>query len=438
MENDTSEGTARPRPHVVVVGGGFGGLQVVEHLKGVGVAITLVDQRNYHLFQPLLYQVATASLSPSEIAWPIRAMVNNRSEVSTVLATAIGVDVSARQLLLGDGSAISYDILVLATGARHGYFGHDDWEPFAPGLKTIEDATRMRSQILLAFEQAERERDLSRRAALLTFVVIGAGPTGVELAGTIADLARDTLPPDFRTIDTHMARVVLIEAGPDVLPGYADDLSTYARRALERLGVEVVLDEAVTEVTASGVKFGDQHVAASTIIWAAGVRASPAASWLGATADRNGRILVEPDLSIPGHPEVFAVGDTITIAAPDGKPVPGIAPAAKQGGRYVASVIRSRLEGKSAPAPFRYHHDGSLAQIGKRRAVADFGWIKLRGAIAWWLWGIAHIYFLVGVRARLGVALSWLWVHFRNQRSARLITHDPQQLGTTESDHASQ
>jgi NADH dehydrogenase len=431
MENDTSKWTVRPRQHVVVVGGGFGGLQVVEHLKGAGVAITLVDQRNYHLFQPLLYQVATASLTASEIAWPIRAMVHNRPEVSTVLGTATGVDVKARQLLLDDGSTISYDILVLATGARHGYFGHNDWEPFAPGLKTIEDATRMRSHILLAFEQAERESDLERRAALLTFVVIGAGPTGVELAGTIADLARDTLPPDFRAIDTHMARVLLIEAGPHVLPGYADDLSDYARRALEQLGVEVVLGHAVTEVTADGVKFGDQNVTASTIIWAAGVRASPAASWLGVPADRNGRILVEPDLSIPGHPEIFAVGDTISIAAPDGKPVPGIAPAAKQGGRYVASVIRSRLDGKSAPAPFHYHHDGSLAQIGKRRAVADFGWIKLRGPIAWWLWGIAHIYFLVGVRARLGVVLSWLWIHFRNQRSARLITHDPQQLDKT-------
>jgi NADH dehydrogenase len=289
----------------------------------------------------------------------------------------------------------------------------------------------MRSQILLAFEQAERESDLNHRAALLTFVVIGAGPTGVELAGTIADLARDTLPPDFRAIDTHMARVVLIEAGPHVLPGYADELSTYARRALEKLGVEVVLGQAVTEVTAGGVKFGDQHVTASTIIWAAGVRASPAASWLGVPADRNGRILVEPDLSIPGHPEIFAVGDTISIAAPGGKLVPGIAPAAKQGGRYVASVIRSRLDGKSAPAPFQYHHDGSLAQIGKRRAVADFGWIKLRGPIAWWLWGIAHIYFLVGIRARLSVVLNWLWIHFRNQRSARLITDDPQQLDKT-------
>ena len=428
MTDDTFAATASRRHRVVVVGAGFGGLQVVEHLKGTGVAITLVDQRNHHLFQPLLYQVATASLTASEIAWPIRALVHHRPEVSTILGTAVGVDVDAREVQLSDGGSIAYDTLVLATAARHGYFGHDDWEPFAPGLKTIEDATRLRSQILLAFERAERETDPSRRAALLTFVVIGAGPTGVELAGTLADLARDTLPPDFRAIDTHMTRVLLIEAGPNVLPGYDPSLADYARRALEQLGVEVALGHAVTEVTAGSVTFGDRRVDAETIIWAAGVRASPAAAWLGAAADRNGRILIEPDLTVPGHPEIFAIGDTVAIATPDGKPVPGIAPAAKQGGRYVASVIRTRLDGKPAPAPFRYHHDGSLAQIGKRKAVIDFGWIKLRGALAWWLWGIAHIYFLVGVRARLSVALNWLWIHVRNQRSARLITHQPQRL----------
>lgn len=424
MANHSFTRTEDHRQHVVVVGGGFGGLEVVDRLKGAGVAITLVDQRNYHLFQPLLYQVATASLTPSEIAWPIRAMVFKRPDVSTVLGTATGVNVDARQLLFDDGSTIPYDVLVLATGARHGYFGHDDWEQFAPGLKTVEDATKLRSRILLAFEQAERESDAARRASLLTFVVIGAGPTGVELAGTIADLARDTLRPDFRAIDTNMARVLLIEAGNHVLPGFAEDLSGYARDALELLGVDVRLGHPVTEVTAGGVQFGDHLVAASTIIWAAGVRASPAAAWLGVAADRNGRILVEPDLSVPGHPEIFAIGDTVSISTADGKPVPGIAPAAKQGGRYVASVIRNRLSGKPASPPFQYHHDGSLAQIGKHRAVADFGWIKLRGPVAWWLWGIAHVYFLVGVRARLGVVLSWLSVHFRNQRSARLITHD--------------
>jgi NADH dehydrogenase len=426
MTDQEPGSTGSKRHHVLIVGAGFGGLQVVEHLRRAAIRITLLDQRNHHLFQPLLYQVATASLTASEIAWPIRAMVHHRPEVATRLGTAVAVDADKRTVRLGDGGSIGYDTLVLATGARHGYFGHDDWEPFAPGLKTIEDATRIRSQILLAFEKAETEDDPRRRRSLLTFVVIGAGPTGVELAGTIADLARDTLPPDFRAIDTHMTRVLLIEAGPNVLPGFPSDLSDYARRALEQLGVEVALGEAVTEVTKGSVLFGERQVDADTIIWAAGVRASPAASWLGVNADRNGRIIVEPDLTVPGHPEIFAVGDTVAITAPDGKPVPGIAPAAKQGGRYVARVIRARLEGKPAPAPFRYHHDGSLAQIGKRRAVIDFGWIRLRGAVAWWLWGIAHIYFLVGVRARLSVALNWLWIHFRNQRSARLITHHPQ------------
>ena len=418
---------ATGRHHVVVVGAGFGGLEVVKHLNGAAVDITLVDQRNHHLFQPLLYQVATASLSASEIAWPIRSMVHHRREVFTVLGTAAGVDVDAREVELSDGSSIPYDTLVLATGAYHGDSGHDDWEPFAPGLKTVEDATRLRSHILLAFERAERETDPSRRASLLTFAVIGAGPTGVELAGTLADLARDTLPADFRAIDTHITRVLLIEAGPNVLPGYDASLSDYARSALEQLGVEVALGDAVTKVTAGSVVFGGRRVDADTIIWAAGVRASPAAAWLGVAADRNGRIVIQPDLTVPGHPEIFAVGDTVAVTAPNGKPVPGIAPAAKQGGRYVASVIRARLGGKPAPAPFCYHHDGSLAQIGKRKAVIDFGWIKLRGATAWWLWGIAHIYFLVGVRARLSVALNWLWIHIRNQRSARLIT-EPQHI----------
>jgi NADH dehydrogenase len=325
---------------------------------------------------------------------------------------------------LNGGGGIPYDTLILATGARHGYFGHDEWEPFAPGLKTIEDATRIRSRILLAFEAAELEQDVQRRAALLTFVIIGAGPTGVELAGTIADLARDTLPPEFRAIDTRMTTVLLVEAGPRVLQGYPEKLSGYARRALERIGVEVALGEAVTDVSQGCVTFGGRSVRAETIIWAAGVRASPAAEWLGVAADRAGRIVVAPDLTVPGHPDIFAIGDTVTIAGPEGKPVPGIAPAAKQGGRYVAGVIRARLAGRPAPAPFRYKHDGSLAQIGKRKAVIDFGWIRFRGAIAWWLWGIAHIYFLVGVHSRLSVALSWLWVHLRNHRTARLITQD--------------
>jgi NADH:ubiquinone reductase (H+-translocating) len=409
-------------PHrVVIVGAGFGGLETTYRLAGAPVQITLVDRRNHHLFQPLLYQVATASLATSEIAWPIRYLLRNRHEVTTLFATVTGVDAEGKRVLLDDGDALPYDTLVLATGARHAYFGHDEWEPFAPGLKTLEDATTLRRRILVAFERAERESDPARRAAFLTFVIIGAGPTGVELAGTIAELAHATLPEDFRNIDTRKARVVLIEAGPRVLAGFADELSTYAQHSLEKIGVEVMLGQAVTECSADGVVYGGNRLETRTIIWAAGVRASPAAEWLGAPADRAGRLQVEPDLTVKGHPEIFAVGDTVTISAWNGQPVPGIAPAAKQQGKYVAEMIKARLKGETLGA-FRYKHAGSLAQIGKRLAVIDFGSIKLRGTIAWWIWGIAHIYFLIGLRHRLSVAMSWLWIYIRDQRAARLIT----------------
>ena len=415
--------TAAPsKPHrVVIVGAGFGGLEATYRLAGAPVTITLLDRRNHHLFQPLLYQVATASLATSEIAWPIRYLLRGRPEVTTLFATVSGVDAKGKRVLLDDGDALPYDTLVLATGARHAYFGHDEWEPFAPGLKTLEDATTLRRRILVAFERAERETDPQRRAALLTFVIVGAGPTGVELAGTIAELAQDTLPPDFRNIDTHKARVVLIEAGPRVLAGFPDDLSAYAQRSLESIGVEVVLGKAVTECSAEGVMYGGETLQARTLIWAAGVRASPAAEWLSAPADRAGRLQVLPDLTVPGHPDIFAIGDTVVIAGPDGRPVPGIAPAAKQQGRHVADTIKTRLRG-GTPGLFHYKHSGSLAQIGKRKAVIDFGTLKLRGTIAWWIWGIAHIYFLIGLRNRLSVAISWLWIHARDQRAARLIT----------------
>jgi NADH dehydrogenase len=420
---------AQPAPHrVVIVGAGFGGLQATHQLKGAPVRITLVDRRNHHLFQPLLYQVATASLATSEIAWPIRYLLRDRPEVTTLFANVIGVNADARRVLLDDGDTLPYDTLVLATGARHAYFGHDEWEPFAPGLKTLEDATTLRRRILVAFERAERETDSSRRAALLTFVIVGAGPTVVELAGTIAELARDTLPPDFRNIDTHDARVVLIEAGPRVLAGFPDDLSAYAQQSLESLGVEVVLGQPVTECSIDGVVFGGSKLPARTLIWAAGVRASSAAEWLGAAADRAFRLQVEPDLTVPGHPDIFAIGDTVTINGPDGRPVPGIAPAAKQQGVYVANAIKARLRGET-PGPFHYRHAGSLAQIGKRKAVIDFGRFKLRGTIAWWIWGIAHIYFLIGLRNRLSVAISWLWIHARDQRAARLITQGSSKVG---------
>lgn len=414
-------GQAQNPHHVVIVGAGFGGLETTYRLAGAPVRITLIDRRNHHLFQPLPYQVATASLATSEIAWPIRSLVRNRPEVTTLFASVKGIDAAGRRVLLEDDTDVAYDTLVLATGARHAYFGHDEWEPFAPGLKTLEDATTLRRRILVAFERAERERDPALRAAWMTFVIIGAGPTGVELAGTIAELARSTLPPDFRSIDTHEARVVLIEAGPRVLGGFPEDLSAYTLTSLERIGVEVVLGQAVTECTADSVVYGGKRLDTRTLIWAAGVRASRAAEWLGAPADRAGRLQVAPDLTVPGHPEIFAIGDTVTIAAWNGQPVPGIAPAAKQQGRYVAEAIKARLAGRTL-RPFRYHHAGSLAQIGKRLAVIDFGWIKLRGALAWWIWGLAHIYFLIGLRNRLSVALSWLWIHARDQRAARLIT----------------
>ena len=418
----TTEQTRSAGPHrVVIVGAGFGGLEATFGLAGAPVTITLVDRRNHHLFQPLLYQVATAALATSEIAWPIRHVLRDRREVTTLFATVCGVDAAGKRVLLDDGDALPYDTLILATGARHAYFGHDEWEPFAPGLKTLEDATTLRRRILVAFERAERETDPERRAALLTFVIVGAGPTGVELAGTIAELAQDTLPPDFRNIDTHKARVVLIEAGPRVLAGFAGDLSAYAQASLKSIGVEVVLGQAVTDCNADGVVYGGNRLDAKTIIWAAGVRASPAAEWLDAPADRAGRLEVLPDLTVPGHPDIFAVGDTVMIAGPDGKPVPGIAPAAKQQGQYVAEAIKARLRGGKIAA-FHYKHAGSLAQIGKRKAVIDFGRIKLRGTLAWWIWGIAHIYFLIGLRNRLSVAISWLWVYARDQRAARLIT----------------
>ena len=413
---------------MVIVGAGFGGLAVAHGLAGADVKITIVDQRNHHLFQPLLYQVGTASLATSEIAWPIRHLMRKRKEVTTLLGAVSAVDTERRRVSLDDGGSLEYDTLVLATGARHAYFGHDEWEPYAPGLKTLEDATAIRRRILLSLERAERETDPERRAALMTFVIVGGGPTGVELAGAIAELTNQNLPPEFRHIDTRKARVVLIEAGARVLPAFTEDLSAYAKRSLERLGIEVQLGRAVRECSAEGVVYGDQRLAAKVILWAAGVRASAAAAWVGLPADQAGRAKVEADLTAPGHPEIFVIGDTATINAWQGKPVPGIAPAAKQQGAHVARTIRARLDGDFAPRIFRYPHSGNLATIGKSAAVIDFGWIKMRGGLAWWIWGLAHIYFLIGVRNRLAVALSWLWIHTTGSRNACLITQgEPRQ-----------
>lgn len=406
---------------VVVVGGGFAGLQLVHSLKGAPVKITLVDRRNHHLFQPLLYQVATTVLATSEIAWPIRRLYRNRPDVTTLLDEVLGVDRAARTVQLKSGEVLEYDTLVLATGARHAYFGRDDWESMAPGLKTLEDATTLRRRILLAFERAELTNHSTELDAQLTFAIIGAGPTGVEMAGMIAELAHQVLPPEFRKIDTKRTRVLLVEAGPRVLPAFSEDLSAYAKSALEKLGVEVLTGKPVTAITEDGVTIGDTFVPTRTVMWAAGVQASPAAKWLEIEADRAGRAVVGPDLSIADDPNIFVLGDTALVMQ-GGKPVPGIAPAAKQQGSYVAKLLHARLTGKPVPGPFHYKHQGSLATIGRRAAVIDFGRFKLKGGLAWWIWGLAHIYFLIGTRSRLAVAWSWMWTHMSGLHSARLIT----------------
>ena len=409
-------------PHLVVVGAGFGGLQLIHDLRNVDIRITLIDQRNHHLFQPLLYQVATTILATSEIAWPIRHLFRDRKEVTTLLGTVTDVDTERRQVQLENGTEISYDMLVLATGARHAYFGNDQWEALAPGLKALEDATTIRRRLLLAFERAEREKDEAKRKALLTFAIVGGGPTGVELAGIIAELAKQTIWPEFRNIDTRQTRVMLLEAGPRILAAFPEDLSDYALKALEKLGVEVRLGIPVKDITAEGVTVGEEFIPCRTAIWAAGVAASPAATWLGAESDRAGRVKVLSNLNVPGHEDIFVIGDTAWVEGPDGKPVPGIAPAAKQQGAYVATVIKSRVEGQTPPMPFRYKHQGNLATIGRGAAVVDMGRFKLKGIIAWWFWGIAHIFFLIGTRSRAAVAWSWLWTYISGQHSARLIT----------------
>ena len=408
--------------HVVVVGAGFGGLQAVRQLRGSGSRITLIDQRNHHLFQPLLYQVATTILSTSEIAWPIRGLLEDRQDVTTLLARVEGIDAVGHAVLIDDGSRIPYDTLILATGSRHAYFGHDEWEKFAPGLKTLEDATRIRRRLLLAFERAERETDPRRLRALLTFAVIGAGPTGVELAGIIAELAKVSLRASFRNIDTRQSRILLIEAGPRVLSGFPEDLSAYAAKALEALGVELLLGEPMSGCSGKGLTVGAAFIQCRTAIWAAGVAASPAAMWLGVEGDRAGRVPVQGDLSVKGWPEVFVIGDTAAVFMSDGCHVPAIAPAAKQQGAYVGKLICARQRGQRPPSAFRYRHQGNFATIGKGAGVVHIGRLHLRGRLAWWVWGVAHIYFLIGTRSRATVAWNWLWTYVMGQHSARLIT----------------
>ncbi len=408
-------------PHVVVVGGGFGGLAVARSLHVAPCRITVVDANNYHLFQPLLYQVATAGLSPADIATPIREVFRDQENVRVLLGTVTAVEHKARRVVIGAGT-ISYDFLVLATGARHSYFGRDEWANDAPGLKSIEDALGIRRRLLLAFEEAEVCEDPAVRAALLTFVIVGGGPTGVELAGALAELAREGLAREFRTIDPADARVILVQSGPVLLPTFPPALSRAAALSLEALDVEVRTGARITSVDEGGVAIGDDRVAARTILWAAGVMASDAARWLGAATDRSGRVIVGPDLSVAGHDDVFAVGDVAASDAWHGMPVPGLAPAAKQGGQYVARVIAARLAGQPAPPRFRYRHLGSLATIGRRSAVADFGPLRVSGAPAWWLWGAAHVTFLVGTRNRASVIVEWIWAYLTLRRSTRLIT----------------
>lgn len=405
---------------VVIIGAGFGGLSAAKALAGRPFDVTLVDRYNYHLFQPLLYQVATAALSPADIASPIRAVFRRQPNVSVVLANVSAIDITRNQVI-AEGRSIPFDYLIVATGAQQSYFGHADWAQYAPGLKTLDDATYLRGRILLAFEKAETEPDPDERRRLLNFIVVGGGPTGVELVGAIAELAKHALASDFRTINPRSARIVLVEAGSRVLGQFDEELSRSALRALEQLGAEVHLGSEVTGCDDAGISIGDIRIESRTILWAAGVAASPASEWFGAESDRAGRVKVEPDLSLPGRPHVFVIGDTASCIDAEGKPLPGVAPVAKQQGAYVARAVAARAAGGSVPS-FRYRDYGMLATIGRSHAVAQIGRIKLSGLAAWLLWCFAHIYFLIGFRNRLLVMVNWAWNFVTFQRGARLIT----------------
>ncbi|HEY4738432.1 MAG TPA: NAD(P)/FAD-dependent oxidoreductase [Xanthobacteraceae bacterium] len=407
-------------PRVVIVGAGFGGLSAAKGLAGAACEITLIDRHNYHLFQPLLYQVATAGLSPADIAAPIRGIVGAQRNITVALAAVSGVD-TVRSEVIAEGRRISFDFLVLATGAQHAYFGRDDWAFYAPGLKTIDDATYLRRRILLAFERAEAEPDPVERQRLLNFVIVGGGPTGVEMAGAIAELANRAIASDFHNIDPRSTRVILVEAGQRLLKTFDPSLSVLALQSLQQLGVEVRLGAVVTGCSCAAVFLGDERIETRTIMWAAGVKASPAGAWLVVDADRVGRVRVGADLSVPGHPNIFVIGDTALAMGVDGEPLPGVAPVAKQQGKYVADVLRARMKARPTE-PFRYRNNGSMATIGRKSAVAELGGIKLSGFSAWLLWCLAHVYFLIGFRNRFSVALNWSWNYITFQRGSRLIT----------------
>jgi NADH dehydrogenase len=405
---------------VVIIGAGFGGMEAAKGLGGAPAEVIVLDRQNHQAFQPLLYQVATAALTPADIAWPIRGLVRGRYNTQVFMAEVTGVDLEARRVETRAGP-FDYDVLVVATGATHSYFGHDEWAPFAPGLKRLEDATEIRRRLLLAFERAELAQSDAERQALTTFVVVGGGPTGVEMAGAISEMARQALPRDFRRVQPENSRIILVEAGPRILPSFPERLARSAAASLKSKGVEVRTDARVTGIDAAGVLVGDDRIAAGAVVWAAGVAASPAARWLGVEGDRAGRVKVGPDLALPGRSDVFVIGDTAQVVGPDGKAVPGVAPAAKQMGRYVAKVIQARLRGEPAPGPFTYRNEGDLATIGRNSAVVRIHGVDVTGLLGWWIWGAAHIYFLIGLRNRIGVAFSWFWEYVTFSRRSRLI-----------------
>jgi len=410
-------------PHVVIVGGGFGGLWAAKRFRKQPVRVTLLDRRNHHVFQPLLYQVATATLSPGDIASPIRWIVRRHRNLRVLLGEVERIDTGAKQITLADGAELDYDYLIVATGASHAYFGHPEWAEYAPGLKTLEDALEIRRRMLLAFELAERETDPTRQQELLTFAIVGGGPTGVELAGTLAEMARRTLRDEFRAIDTHRTHIVLVEAGPAILPSFPEKLRVASRQSLQRLGVDVREQTAVTHIDAGGVNLGAERLAARTVLWAAGVAASPVTATLGAPLDRAGRVLVNADLSIPGHPEVFIVGDAAAFLHQTGKPLPGVAQVAMQSASQAAKNVL-RLSERQPTRTFVYHDKGSMAIIGRGSAIADFGWTQFSGLLAWFAWLFIHLFSLIGFRSRLAVMMQWGIAYVTFQRSVRLITGD--------------
>lgn len=419
-----SGGAIRQRPRIVVIGAGFGGLAATRHLSAADADVTLVDRHNYHLFQPLLYQVATAALSSTDIAVPIRTLLRGQRNVEVLLGEVVGVEASSRKVKVGQLGELPYDYLVCATGAEYNYFGHPQWRSVAPGLKSVDDATLVRRRVLLAFERAETAADRQARQRWLTFVLIGAGPTGVEMAGALVELARAALACDFRRIDARAVSIVLVEAGPQVLAGFPDRLAAFAQRSLRQMGVDVRLNTRVEAIDTEGVTANGERIEAATTVWCAGVKATPVAHWLGVSGGRGGRIEVNEDLTVPGHPDIFVIGDAASLTDPSGRPLPGLAPVAKQQGRYVAELIKRRLRGQPPPPPFRYHDEGSLAVIGRASAVADLGRVKLTGWVAWLLWGAAHIFFLISFRHRVAVFFNWFWSWLTYSGGARIITGD--------------